>query len=177
MSIEDWTYPIGRFTEPTEYSEENLKDSISAIQSLPGWLDLCIENLDEAQLKTEYRPGGWNIIQVIHHLADSHMNAYIRFKLALTEENPTIKPYDEKLWAELPDNFSVPVNISITLLHALHARWVKSLQVMTLEDWNRTYYHPENDEQTSLWQMTVKYAWHGRHHMEQIRTLRGRMNW
>jgi len=136
-----------------------------------------IENLDEAQLDTPYREGGWNPRQVIHHIADSHMNAYIRLKLALTEDNPAVKPYDENLWAELHDVKTVPVNISITLLHALHKRWVAQLLGMSAADWERTYYHPEQKTNVPVWQMTALYAWHGRHHMEQIRGLRERMGW
>ena len=177
MSIEQWTYPIGRYHEPEEFSEELMSNSISAIQALPGWLDVVIENLDEHQLNTAYRPNGWTIVQVIHHIADSHLNAYIRLNLALTEDNPVIKPYDEKLWAELPDVQLVPVNVSITLVHALHRRWVQSLLSLKGDDWNRSYYHPESKESVTIWEMTAKYAWHSRHHMEQMRGLRDRMAW
>ncbi|EOR95803.1 hypothetical protein ADIARSV_1116 [Arcticibacter svalbardensis MN12-7] len=177
MSLEQWTYPIGREEKSEKFSEELISNSISAIQALPGWLDVVIQNLDEHQLNTSYRPGGWTIIQVIHHLADSHMNAYIRLKLALTEDNPVIKPYDEKLWAELPDVKLVPVNVSITLLHALHIRWVQTLLSLEPSEWERSYYHPQSKETMTLWEMTAKYAWHSRHHMEQIRGLRDRMDW
>ncbi|WP_407427763.1 YfiT family bacillithiol transferase [Arcticibacter sp.] len=177
MNADTWVYPIGRYQPPLNFTQDLIKQSISVIEALPSWLDVCIENLDESQLETAYRPEGWTIGQVIHHLADSHMNAYIRLKLTLTETNPTVKPYDEKLWAELPDNKLVPVNVSITLLHALHRRWIETLRSMTEDDWQRTYYHPELKEQVALWQMTAHYAWHSRHHMEQIRTLRKRRGW
>lgn len=177
MNTETWIYPIGRFEAPQVLTPILIKQYISSIQALPSWLDICIENLDESQLNTPYRPGGWTIIQVIHHLADSHMNAYIRLKLTLTESNPVVKPYDEKLWAELPDNKSVPVNVSITLLHALHRRWIDTLEAMSDKDWERSYYHPESKENVPLWHMTAHYAWHGRHHMEQIRKLRERKGW
>lgn len=176
-SHEQLRFPIGRYEAPERYDPELQNEWISAIEALPKWLDLCIENLDEHQLQTSYRPGSWTIIQVIHHIADSHMNAYIRLKLALTEDSPVIKPYDEKAWAELPDVETVPVNISITLLHALHRRWGQTLRNMQPEEWERTYYHPEYEEMVPLWQMTDLYAWHGRHHMEQIRQHRERMGW
>lgn len=176
-SHEQYRYPIGRYEVPERYMPELQNEWIAAIEALPSWLDLCIENLDEYQLETPYRPGGWNARQVIHHIADSHMNAYIRLKLALTEDNPVIKPYDENLWAQLPDVETVPVNISITLLHALHRRWGQTLRNMQPEDWERCYYHPEHERYVPLWELADHYAWHGRHHMEQIRQLRQRMNW
>lgn len=176
-SIESLKYPIGRFEAPEKYEPEMQEAWIAAIEVLPRWLDLCIENLDAAQLDTVYRPGGWTVNQVIHHIADSHMNAYIRLKLALTEDSPVIKPYREELWAELPDVKAVPVNISITLLHALHRRWGQTLRNMQPEDWERNYYHPEQERYVPLWEMTDMYAWHGRHHMEQVRQLRQRMGW
>ena len=150
---------------------------IGLIESIPLVLDYCIENLDEAQLNTPYRPGGWTIIQVIHHLADSHMNAYIRLKLALTEDKPVIKPYDENAWAVLPDVSAVPVNVSITLIHALHRRWASMLHLMTAEDWEKGYFHPADQKFVPLWQMTSLYSWHGKHHVEQILSLRKRMGW
>lgn len=177
MNTDTWTYPIGRYEAPEFFTQELAERSISSIQALPSWLDVCIENLDETQLNTSYRPGGWTIIQVIHHLADSHINAYVRLKLTLTESTPVVKPYDEKSWAELPDNRTVPVNVSITLLHALHRRWVDTLRSMKKDEWMRAYYHPETGEHVTLWHMTAHYAWHSRHHMEQIRTLRERQGW
>ena len=133
--------------------------------------------MDESQLKVPYRPQGWNIAQVVHHVADSHMNAYIRLKLALTEEQPSISPYNEKLWTELPDVSQVPLNMSVTLLHALHARWATLLENLAGADWKRTYYHPENKEYVPIWQMTQHYNWHGAHHAQQIISLRKRMGW
>lgn len=177
MDLELIKYPIGRYIAPTEFNPQLIKGWIAAIEALPTWLDPCIENLDEAQLEVPYRDGGWNSRQVIHHIADSHMNAYVRLKLTLTEDNPTIKPYDENKWAVLDDVESVPVNISITLLHALHRRWAAQLRNLSHSDWERTYFHPEQNKSVPIWQMTALYAWHGRHHMEQIRTLRERMGW
>lgn len=176
-TAEQIIYPIGRYQAPATYTQAELNGWISAIEAMPAWLDPCIENLDEAQLEVPYRDGGWNSRQVIHHIADSHMNAYIRLKLALTEDDPAIKPYDENKWAVLADVETVPVNISITLLHALHRRWAAQLRSMSDEDWERTYFHPEQNKSVPVWQMTALYAWHGRHHMEQIRSLRERMGW
>lgn len=176
-SHEQLRYPVGRFEPPDTHHPEMQDEWIDVIEALPKWMDVCIENLDEAQLDTPYRPGGWTVKQVIHHLADSHMNAYIRLKLALTEDSPVIKPYEEKLWAEMADVDIVPVNVSITLLHALHIRWGQTLRNMNPEDWERTYYHPEHERYVPMWEMTDMYAWHCRHHMEHIRRLRQRMDW
>lgn len=176
-TLEKHTYPIGRFVPAETYTKQNLAAWIASIRSLPLLLDYCIENLDEAQLNVPYREGGWNTIQVIHHVADSHMNAYVRLKLALTEDTPTIKPYEEHLWAELPDVTDVPLNVSITLIHALHRRWVSLLTQLTDEQWLREYYHPGADSYVPLWQMANNYSWHGKHHAEQIMSLRKRMNW
>lgn len=176
-TLEQLRYPVGRFQRPVAFTEADKKQWIAILEALPKWLDALVENLDEAHLQTPYRPGGWNVIQTIHHIADSHANAYVRLKLALTEDNPTIKPYKEALWAELPDVQSVPVNVSITMLHAMHRRWTAVLRSMGAEDWERTYFHPEQERKVPLWEMTAMYAWHSKHHMEHIRGLRERMNW
>lgn len=176
-TLEELKYPIGKFDYSEPYSEEKVNGWIDAIEALPSWLDICIENLDAPQLDTPYRPDGWTINQVFHHIADSHMNGVQRMKLALTEDNPTIIPYNEKLWAELPDVSHTPVNISITMVHALHRRWGQLLRNLKPEDWKRTYYHPADDRTVPIWQSTGVYAWHGRHHMEQVRRLRERMGW
>jgi len=139
-------------------------------------MDACIENLDEAQLHIPYRPGGWTIQQVVHHVADSHMNAYIRLKLALTENNPAVKPYDEGAWADLEDTNLVPVNISVTLLHSLHRRMVAVFENMSGTDWQKTFYHPEHKRNIPLWELAVLYAWHSRHHTAHIMELRRKMN-
>ncbi|SMC87600.1 YfiT family bacillithiol transferase [Pedobacter africanus] len=175
--IEALMYPIGRFVPATQYSPDNLASWIGGIWSAPLLYDYCIQNLDEAQLNTPYRTGGWNIVQLVHHVADSHMNAYIRLKLALTEDQPAISPYNENLWAELPDVKLVPLNVSVTLLHALHMRWATLLENLSEEDWKKTYYHPGNKEYMPVWQMTNQYNWHGTHHAEQIISLRKRMGW
>ena len=174
---EQFAYPIGRYEVPDRYMPEMQQDWIDAIEALPTWLDHIIENLDAEQLEVPYRTGGWNTRQVIHHIADSHMNGYIRMKLALTEEKPVIKPYDEKRWALLKDVEVEPVNVSITLIHALHKRWGTLLRNLEPADWERTYYHPEDDRTNHIWMSADTYAWHGRHHFEQIRSLRERMGW
>src|ERR1700761_6174077 len=138
----DPRFPTGKY-EPKPYSEQQKQDWLNDIKFLPQLLENAIVNLDEPQLHTPYRDGGWTVQQVVHHVADSHMNAYIRLKLALTEENPTIKPYKEALWAELIDTAIVPVNISTTLLHSVHRRCVAILRNMQESAWQRTYHHPE----------------------------------
>ncbi len=178
QDLETLRYPIGRFALPTApLNSSSIKPFISQIEGLPLWLDHLVENLDAAQLAAPYRPGGWTVAQVIHHVADSHMNAYIRFKLALTEGTPTIKPYDEAAWAMTPDVEATPVNVSITLLHALHRRWADAMRRLDDAQWRRTFCHPEQDRAISLWELAAMYAWHGKHHAEHIRSLRERMNW
>ena len=147
------------------------------MQYLPSDLEQAIHNLDEQQLQTPYRDGGWTIHQVVHHVADSHMNAYIRFKLGLTEDNPAIKPYDEGAWAQLNDVKNLPVNISITLLFALHERWCEAIKGLSEEQWNRTVFHPEKKTEMTLWFLLGMYAWHSRHHTQHILSLRERMKW
>ena len=172
----DPRYPIGEY-EPKEYSEEQKEAWLTDILFLPRHLEYAIINLDEAQLNTPYREGGWTVKELVHHVADSHINAYVRFKCGLTENNPTIKPYDEQAWAKMSDTQNLPINISLTLLHALHARWYDILKHATREDWNRTVVHPEHGKQFTLWYLLGSYAWHGRHHTAHIITLRERMGW
>ena len=176
-NMEHLQYPIGRYRKPDACTPEQIQEWIKTLQVLPSWMDACIENLDEKQLQVPYREGGWTIQQVVHHVADSHMNAYIRLKLALTEDNPIIKPYDEKAWAELIDTKLVPVNVSVTLLHSMHRRMVAVLQNMKPGDWDRTYFHPEHKRSFPVWEMVALYAWHSRHHTEHIKQLRERMKW
>ena len=172
----DPRYPIGKY-EPQPFSEELKQKFILDIQFLPEELERALLNLDQAQLATPYREGGWSVIQLVHHVADSHMNAYIRLKLAITENNPTIKPYDEKAWAELPDNNQVPVNVSITLLHALHQRWTATLKNLSENDWNRTVIHPASGREMSVWFLLGLYAWHGKHHTKHITALKKSKGW
>lgn len=174
--MEDLRYPIGKY-QPQPFSPELLEQWFIDIQFLPQHLENAVQNLDEAQLETPYREGGWTLKQVVHHVADSHMNAYTRFKLALTEDNPVIKPYLEAEWAKLADTEQTPVNVSLTLLHALHLRWIVLLRSITPEQWERTVVHPEHQRQMTLWFLLGMYAWHGRHHTAHITALRERMNW
>jgi uncharacterized damage-inducible protein DinB len=172
----DPRYPIGKY-EPQPYSEEQKKKWLLDLQFLPEGIERAIQNLDEAQLKTPYRLEGWTVKQLVHHVADSHMNAYIRFKLGLTEDNPAIKPYEEKEWANLADNDSVPINVSITLLHALHIRWVAAIKDLTDAQWNRTVFHPASKREMTLWFLLGLYAWHSNHHIAHITSLRENRNW
>ncbi|QEC44943.1 YfiT family bacillithiol transferase [Pseudobacter ginsenosidimutans] len=172
----DLRYPIGKYeTQPFSSNQKRLW--LQDIQFLPGLLETAIENLDEAQLNTPYRDGGWTVKQVVHHVADSHMNAYVRFKLGLTEDNPTIKPYDEARWAELKDVQAVPINMSITLLYTLHTRWHAAILHLTDQEWQRTVFHPEHKKEMSLWLLLGMYAWHGKHHVAHITSLRERKRW
>jgi len=172
----DPRYPIGRYQQQP-FSPKQKQDWINDIRFLPGSLEQAVLNLDEAQLDTPYRDGGWTVKQLVHHVADSHMNAYCRFKLGLTEDNPQIKPYEESLWAQLPDTKNLPINISLTLLHALHSRWIEILVNMKDEDFDRTVFHPEHKKDLTLWYLLGMYAWHSRHHTAHITSLRQRKGW
>ena len=173
---EDLKYPIGKYiVQP--FSEKLLGEWLTDIKNLPQHLENAILNLDEAQLNTAYRDAGWTVKQVVHHVADSHMNAYIRFKLGLTENNPVIKPYDEAAWAEMNDTKNLPVNISLTLLHALHIRWYEVLKNMSTGDFDKTVFHPQHKKEFTLWELLGMYAWHSRHHVAHITSLRERMEW
>jgi uncharacterized damage-inducible protein DinB len=174
--MEDLSYPIGRFV-PQPYSDKELKERLMAIMFLPKELENAIQNLDEYQIETPYRPDGWTVKQLINHIADSHMNAFIRFKLGLTEENPTIKTYNQDAWVNLNDTKIVPINVSITLLHALHARWAALLNGISSADLERIVFHPEQKKEITLWHMLGLYAWHGKHHVKHITALRERMKW
>ena len=178
---EKFRFPVGRENEQEAYKSEfsePLKTSlITDIKMLPSSLELAILNLDASQLETPYRTGGWTVQQLVHHVADSHMNAYIRFKLGLTEHNPTIKPYDQEAWASLSDSMKILVNISITLLYALHARWCQLMEDMPESEWQRSVYHPEREIEISMWNLLKSYAWHSRHHVGHILQLRERKGW
>lgn len=175
MEIEN-QYPIGKLAV-ADFSAAVKDRALADILFLPNALEAAITNLDEAQLHTPYREGGWTVHQLVHHVADSHMNAYIRFKLCLTEEVPTIKTYDENLWAVLEDVGALPVNISITLLYALHHRWYEAIRNVRDEGWQRAVFHPEMQKELSLWYLLQSYAWHGRHHVAQINGLREKRHW
>jgi hypothetical protein len=173
---EDFKYPIGTY-KPQPFSQKQKEAWLLDLKFLPGELELAIQNLDEAQLHTPYRDGGWTVHQLVHHIADSHMNAYTRFKLGLTEDNPVIKPYDQEAWVLLNDVNTLPINISVTLLHALHRRLVVALENLPDISWERTVFHPEQKKTISLWYLLGSYAWHGKHHVAHIRNLKERMGW
>lgn len=172
----DQSYPIGKY-EAQPFSEKQKQAWLNDIKFLPQALEHAILNLDEAQLQTPYREGGWTVHQLIHHVADSHMNAYIRFKLGLTENVPTIRTYEEKEWALLEDVKTLPINVSITLLYALHQRWHAALKDLSDEQWERTVFHPLQEKEITLWFLLGMYAWHSRHHTAHITALRERNNW
>ena len=173
----DLRYPIGEY-DPKPFSIPQKVEWLADIKFLPLAVESAILNLDEAQLQTPYRDGGWTVHQVVHHIADSHINAYCRFKLGLTEDNPTIKPYEEQLWADLNDVKKLPINISITLLHALHARLYEVLKYVKDDEWNnRTIVHPGHKKTFRLWWLLGNYAWHGKHHVAQINNLREVKGW
>ena len=174
--MEDLSYPLGKYIEQP-FSQQQLKEWLLDIEVLPKALEYAITNLDAAQLEELYRPGGWNSREVVHHVADSHINAFMRFKLALTEDNPTIKPYNQQAFTELSDVKNIPINVSLTLLHALHARMLEVLKNIKDEQWNRTVVHPEYRKQMSVWYLLGQYAWHGKHHTAHINKLRERMDW
>lgn len=169
--MSDLRYPIGRY-EPEPYSEELKKEWLSNIRQLPTELEYAIQNLDAAQLQSPYREGGWTIHQLVHHVADSHMNAYVRFKLALTEDEVTVKSYEEQLWAELADVKALPVNISITLLHALHTRLYAAIKDLRVDQWNRTLNYPGKPAPVTIWFLLGMYSWHGKHHTAHILSYR-----
>jgi uncharacterized damage-inducible protein DinB len=174
--MEDLKFPVGKYTEQP-FSEQQLKEWLLDIRLLPQNIEFAVTNLDEHQLETPYRDGGWTVKQVVHHVADSHMNAYIRFKLGLSEENPVIKPYNQDAWAQMPDTLNLPINISLTILHAVHKRLDEVLKSISGNQWNRTVVHPEYNKQMTLWYLLGMYAWHSRHHTAHIVKLRERMNW
>ena len=173
---QDLRYPIGKYA-PQPFSDKHLQEWLTDIKNLPQHLENAVLNLDAAQLDTPYREGGWMVKQVVHHVADSHMNAYTRFKLGLTEDNPSIKPYDEVAWAEMKDSLELPINISLTLLHALHSRWHYALKDITEAELQKTVFHPEHKKEMTLWYLLGMYAWHSRHHVAHITSLRERMKW
>ncbi len=172
----DPSYPIGKY-EPKPFSEKQKKEWLLVIQTLPARIEYAVTNLDEAQLQTPYRKDGWTVHQLVHHIADSHANAYIRFKLCLTEDKPVIKPYDQDAWAELDDTKNLPINISLTMLHAFHLRLHELLKNLDDVSWDRTVVHPEHNKEMSLWYLLGMYAWHGLHHEAHINELRKQKGW
>ena len=176
-SAADPRFPIGKFSPPSGVTEAQRGELLAQVAQAPAQLRAAVRGLSEAQLQTPYREGGWTVRQVVHHVADSHMNAYVRFKLALTENEPTIKPYEEARWAELSDSATVPIETSLDLLQALHERWVALMRSMSAEDWRRAFMHPEHKRLVPLDQSLALYAWHGRHHTAHVTALRQAKSW
>jgi DinB superfamily len=174
--MNDLRYPIGRFERPESISQSELQTAINAIGTLPGDLRAAASGLDDKQLDTPYRSDGWTVRQVVHHVADSHMNSYIRMRLGLTEDEPTISPYDENAWANLVDARHAEIEPSLALLEALHRRWTMLLKSFTDNDWKRTFRHPERGA-VRLDVNAMLYAWHGKHHVAHITSLRDRNRW
>lgn len=176
MDLEKLKYPIGRYEVDDNIDKASINNWIKEIETLPQKLYDAVKGLNTNQLQTPYRPDGWTVQQVIHHIADSHMNAYIRFKLALTEDRPMIKPYDENLWAELPDTKLVDIKVSLDLIKSLHIRWTALLKQLNKEELSKEFLHPESGMK-NLKETICLYAWHGNHHLAHITSLKHRMNW
>ena len=174
--MSDLRYPIGPFKRSGAPTDEEVQQAINHIAEAPAYLRRAVQSLTNEQLNTPYRPGGWTVRQVVHHVPDSHLNSYCRFKLALTEDEPTIKAYHEDRWAELEDSRVTPVEVSLDILEALHTRWVTLLRSMAPSEFERTFRHPELGAVT-LAQNACLYSWHGRHHAAHITALRERMGW
>jgi len=174
--MSDPRYPVGKFTPDDNPTSETRAKHIHELVSLPNQMRQAVTGLTPEQLDTPYREGGWTVRQVVHHVPDSHLNAYIRFKLALTENVPTIKPYDEAAWAKLKDTELTPIDVSLNLLDAVHTRWVTLLRTLKADDFARKFNHPEGGVQT-LDRTLALYSWHSRHHLAHITSLRERMKW
>jgi hypothetical protein len=174
--LDDLRFPIGRFSPPVVSAAEVRAAHLETLGMLAERLRAAVSGLSDPQLDTPYRPEGWTVRQVVHHVADSHANCYIRFKLALTEDWPTVKPYDEVAWANLPDSRRLPVDVSLAVIEALHGRWVGLLEAMSEEDFDKGYVHPEQGRQ-NLAKVLALYEWHSRHHTAHITSLRARQGW
>jgi hypothetical protein len=177
MNLEQLKFPIGKFEKPENITNEILSQWKNDIATFPKKIKNEVEILSDNQLDTPYRPDGWTIRQVVHHCADSHINSFIRFKLALTENNPTIKPYYEERWAELSDSKYFPVEPSLKILEGIHHRWSELLDKLTIEDLEKTFTHPEQNKTFTLLENIGVYAWHCNHHLAHITTLKVRNNW
>lgn len=176
QELDQLRYPLGQHAKPEMITVTLLKEYVSAIENFPEWLAEEVKGLSKEQFDTPYRPGGWSVRQLVHHCADSHMNAFIRFKLSLTEEAPLIKPYLEARWAELPDS-RMPVAVSLQLLAGLHSRWAFLLKSLSTTKLEKTYVHPEHGTSFRLDEAMSLYAWHCRHHLAHIISLKERMGW
>jgi hypothetical protein len=175
--MDDPRYPIGRF-QPLKrpLTQEERRGRVATIGGLPGDMRAAVRGLDDAQLDTPYRDGGWTARQVVHHVVDSHVNAYVRFKLVATEDHPTVRAYDEKRWAELPDATSLPVEASLAILDALHTRWMAFVGALDESAFVRTFHHPEAGDHDLDWLLEL-YSWHGAHHVGHVKALRARQGW
>ena len=176
-STPDLRFPTGKFQRPASLDATARARAIEIVAGTAAKLRDAVQGLSDEQIETPYRPGGWTVRQVVHHVPDSHLNAYCRFKLAITEDEPTIKPYNEAAWAELVDSRRVPIEVSLDLLDALHLRWVALLRAMDAADFNRAVRHPEHGRLLTMKQFLGLYAWHGRHHVAHITALRKREGW
>jgi hypothetical protein len=174
--MEDLRYPIGKFSTKESHTPEELKTFIQRIESLPSKLEAAIEGFSNHQLDTPYRDGGWSVRQVVHHVADSHMNAYIRVKWMLTEETPIIKAYNEKLWAETGETISDPA-LSLLLIKALHTKWTTLLKSLSQNQLQKEFIHPDTKKNVALHNLIGMYAWHGDHHLAHITELKKRQGW
>jgi len=174
--MSDPRYPIGPFSHSGPLTPEQRLAAMEAIENLPIELRKAVRGLGEAQLATPYREGGWTVRQLVHHVADSHINAWCRFRLTLTEDNPTIRPYEEQLWAELPDGANAPIGISLAILDALHARWAMLLRSLGPEQFSRPFVHPSSGTHDLDWLLAC-YAWHGAHHTAHVTELRKARGW
>jgi uncharacterized damage-inducible protein DinB len=172
----DARYPVGKYEEPAKVTPELRARAIQEIAATPDKLRAAVKGLNDAQLDTPYREGGWTVRQVVHHVADSHMNSYVRFRLALTETQPTIKPYEESAWAKLEDAAHAPIEVSLRLIEPLHERWVRLLRSLKPEEFSRTFRHPEHGARTIDWLLFL-YEWHGKHHTAHITDLRKQKGW
>jgi hypothetical protein len=175
-TLDQLKYPIGEFQAPENITDKHIQLWVRDIELLPSQIRLAIAELEDEHLDTPYRPDGWTVRQVVHHVADSHMNGYIRVKLALTEDNPTIKPYEEQLWAELPDS-KMPIELSLKIIDSVHARWVEILRGLNADQFKRTFHHPANNTVMAIKKHSGLYSWHGRHHTAHIENLRLREGW
>jgi uncharacterized damage-inducible protein DinB len=177
VNSNDPRYPVGKFDRKDRLTSAERAPLIQQIADAPARMRDAVRSLDEKQLDTPYRDGGWTVRQVVHHVPDSHLNAYIRYKFALTEDAPTIKPYDEAEWAKLPDSRDTPIETSLRLLESLHDRWLRLIRATDEKDFQRTMIHPEHPGPLTLDSLIGLYAWHGRHHVAHITSLRERMGW
>lgn len=176
LALYQLRYPIGEMPSPLVFNDLELENWINDIEKLPAQLRTATQNLTPEQLDTPYRPEGWTVRQVVHHVADSHINAYIRLKNALTEDNPTIKPYEEQFWAELPDS-KMPIEISLKIVENIHLRMVQILRGLSALDFERTFFHPGSQKTFKIGTLAAMYSWHGQHHLAHIENLAKRTGW